>query len=95
MRESRTYGSVRGARSNARPYRDRGLLLRKRRLRTRVIVVTWLPKANFTMDDAGEECVVIRNNVTLPRRTLRRLDDDARAAGETRSGYTAKLAIGR
>jgi hypothetical protein len=23
MRESRTYGSVRGARSNARPYRDR------------------------------------------------------------------------
>ena len=24
MRESRTYGSVRGARSNARPYRDRG-----------------------------------------------------------------------
>jgi HicB_like antitoxin of bacterial toxin-antitoxin system len=47
------------------------------------------------MDDAGEECVVIRNNVTLPRRTLRRLDDDARAAGETRSGYTAKLAIGR
>ncbi len=26
MRESRTYGSVRGARSNARPYRDQGLL---------------------------------------------------------------------
>ena len=24
MRESRTYGSVRGARSNARPYRDSG-----------------------------------------------------------------------
>jgi hypothetical protein len=27
MRESRTYGSVRGARSNARPYRDRRLRL--------------------------------------------------------------------
>ena len=34
-------------------------------------------------------------NVTLPRRVLRRLDDDARAAGETRSGYIAKLAISR
>jgi hypothetical protein len=26
MRESRTYGSVRGARSNSRPYRERALL---------------------------------------------------------------------
>jgi hypothetical protein len=28
MRESRTYGSVRGALSNERPYRDRSFLLR-------------------------------------------------------------------
>jgi len=34
-----------------------------------------------------------RINITLPRRILRRLDDEARA-GETRSVYIAKLAIG-
>jgi hypothetical protein len=28
MRESRTYGSVRGARGNSRPYREEGCLLR-------------------------------------------------------------------
>ena len=36
MRECRTYGSGRGARSNARPYRDRDPRLRQRLLRTRV-----------------------------------------------------------
>ncbi len=50
-------------------------------------VVTIDPSA---LDDAAE-----RVNITLPRRVLRRLDEDARAAGETRSGYIAKLAIGR
>ena len=36
---------------------------------------------------------VERVNITLPRRVLARLDARARAAGETRSGYIAKLAI--
>lgn len=40
------------------------------------------------LDDKSE-----RINITLPRRILTRLDAKARAAGETRSGYIAKLAI--
>ncbi|AVR87332.1 type II toxin-antitoxin system HicB family antitoxin [Thauera aromatica] len=40
------------------------------------------------LDDKAE-----RVNITLPRRVLARLDARARAAGETRSGYIAKLAI--
>lgn len=40
------------------------------------------------LDDKTE-----RVNITLPRRVLARLDAKARAAGETRSGYIAKLAI--
>jgi hypothetical protein len=39
--------------------------------------------------------MVKRVNINLPRRILRRLDDEARAAGEARSGYIAKLPIGR
>lgn len=35
-----------------------------------------------------------RVNITLPRRVLSRLDRAAKAAGETRSGYIARLAIG-
>ena len=34
-----------------------------------------------------------RVNITLPRRVLARLDAAARAAGETRSGYIARLAL--
>jgi predicted RNase H-like HicB family nuclease len=34
-----------------------------------------------------------RVNITLPRRILARLDAAARAAGETRSGYIARLAV--
>ncbi|GAB1409279.1 type II toxin-antitoxin system HicB family antitoxin [Desulfovibrionales bacterium] len=34
-----------------------------------------------------------RVNITLPRRVLARLDAKARAVGETRSGYIAKLAL--
>ncbi len=34
-----------------------------------------------------------RVNITLPRRVLARLDAKARAAGETRSGYIARLAL--
>ena len=41
------------------------------------------------LDDTAE-----RIDITLPRRVLRRLDEDARAAGETRAGYIAKLALG-
>jgi predicted RNase H-like HicB family nuclease len=48
-----------------------------------------------TIDPAALDDTVERVNITLPRRILRRLDDDARPAGETRSGYIAKLAIGR
>lgn len=47
------------------------------------------------IDPAALDDTVERVNITLPRRILRRLDDDARAAGETRSGYIAKLAIDR
>ena len=32
-------------------------------------------------------------DITLPRRILARLDARARAAGETRSGYIARLAL--
>ena len=39
--------------------------------------------------DDNTECV----NITLPRRVLARLDAAARAAGETRSGYIAKIAL--
>jgi predicted RNase H-like HicB family nuclease len=46
-----------------------------------------------TVDPAILDDTVERVNITLPRRVLRRLDDEARAAGETRSGYIAKLAI--
>jgi len=42
------------------------------------------------LDDRAE-----RINITLPRRVLARLDAAARAAGETRSGYIAKLALAR
>jgi predicted RNase H-like HicB family nuclease len=34
-----------------------------------------------------------RVNITLPRRVLRKLDAAAHAAGETRSGYIAHLAL--
>ena len=47
-----------------------------------------------SIDPAALDDTAERVNITLPRRILRRLDEDARAAGETRSGYIAKLAIG-
>jgi predicted RNase H-like HicB family nuclease len=40
------------------------------------------------LDDAVE-----RVNITLPRRVLRRLDDMARKAGQTRSGLIARLTV--
>ncbi|OHD84701.1 MAG: hypothetical protein A3D90_01455 [Sulfuricurvum sp. RIFCSPHIGHO2_02_FULL_43_9] len=41
------------------------------------------------LDDKAE-----RVNITLPRRVLARLDAKAKEAGETRSGYIARLSIG-
>lgn len=40
------------------------------------------------MDDTLE-----RVNISLPRRVLHRLDAHAKAAGETRSGYIARMAL--
>src|ERR1700728_3488122 len=48
-----------------------------------------------TIDPAALDDSIARVNITLPRRVLRRLDDEGRAAGETRSGYIAKLTIER
>jgi len=48
-----------------------------------------------TIDPAALDDTVERVNITLPRRILKRLDDEARAAGETRSGYIAKLTVSR
>jgi predicted RNase H-like HicB family nuclease len=42
------------------------------------------------LDDRAE-----RVNITLPRRVLRRLDERAHAAGQSRSGFIAHLAIGK
>jgi predicted RNase H-like HicB family nuclease len=39
-----------------------------------------------TVDPAVLDDTVERVNIALPRRVLRRLDEEARAAGETRSG---------
>jgi predicted RNase H-like HicB family nuclease len=38
---------------------------------------------------------VERVNITLPRRVLRRLDDMARKAGQTRSGLISRLTVAR
>ena len=46
------------------------------------------------IDPAMLDNQVERVNITLPRRVLSRLDRAARAAGETRSGYIARLAMG-
>jgi HicB_like antitoxin of bacterial toxin-antitoxin system len=45
------------------------------------------------VDPAALDCSVERVNVTLPRRVLLRLDAQARASGESRSGYLAHLTM--
>lgn len=50
--------------------------------------------AVVTIDPAALDDRIERVNITLPRRVLHRLDQRARAAGETRSGYIARLALG-
>jgi len=45
------------------------------------------------VDPAALDSRVERVNITLPRRVLLRLDAQARAAGESRSGYIAHLTM--
>ena len=45
------------------------------------------------VDPAMLDDTVERVNISLPRRVLHRLDDMARRAGETRSGFIARMAI--
>lgn len=49
--------------------------------------------AVITIDPALLDDRIERVNITLPRRVLKRLDDAAKAVGETRSGYIAQLAL--
>ena len=46
-----------------------------------------------TLDPALLDDTVERVNITLPRRVLKRLDAQARTAGESRSGYIAHLTL--
>lgn len=45
------------------------------------------------VDPAMLDDTVERVNISLPRRVLKRLDDRARSAGETRSGFIARIAV--
>lgn len=45
------------------------------------------------IDPAVMDDTIERVNITLPRRILARIDAKARAAGESRSGYIAHLAL--
>lgn len=47
-----------------------------------------------TIDPALLDDAVERVNITLPRRVLMRLDAMAKAAGESRSGYVARMTVG-
>ncbi len=47
----------------------------------------------ITLDAALLDDTTERVNITLPRRVLKRLDALARAAGESRSGYIARLSL--
>ena len=46
------------------------------------------------LEDSFFDDTVERVNITLPRRVLRRLDDMARRAGQSRSGLIARLTVG-
>lgn len=47
----------------------------------------------ITLDPALLDDTSERVNITLPRRVLKRLDSLARSAGESRSGYIARMTI--
>ncbi len=49
--------------------------------------------ALVTLDPAMLDDTLERVNISLPRRVLHRLDSLARSAGETRSGFIARMAI--
>ena len=49
--------------------------------------------ALVTIDPATLDDTLERVNISLPRRVLQRLDSQARRAGETRSGYIARMAL--
>ncbi len=53
----------------------------------------WL-LAVIEIDPALLDDTIERVNISLPRRVLARIDAKARAAGETRSGYIARMAVG-
>lgn len=46
-----------------------------------------------SVDPAALDDTLERVNISLPRRVLHRLDNQAKAAGETRSGFIARLAL--
>lgn len=46
-----------------------------------------------SIDPAALDDTLERVNISLPRRVLHRLDNQAKAAGETRSGFIARLAL--
>lgn len=48
----------------------------------------------ITIDPALLDDAVERVNITLPRRVLMRLDAMAKAAGESRSGFIARMTVG-
>lgn len=45
------------------------------------------------VDPAALDDTMERVNISLPRRILHRLDTQAKAAGETRSGFIARMAL--
>ena len=45
------------------------------------------------VDPAALDDTMERVNISLPRRVLHRLDTQAKAAGETRSGFIARMAL--
>ena len=49
--------------------------------------------AVVTVDPAALDDTLERVNISLPRRVLHRLDALARATGETRSGFIARMAL--
>ncbi len=49
--------------------------------------------AVVSVDPAALDDTLERVNISLPRRVLHRLDARARSAGETRSGFIARMAV--